>query len=326
MTDSTLSVTLTTLRSAVCRYLGLGTYADLDADGILAVDMAIDSGMRQFYSPPAVIQNEPPHEWSFLKPVTTLTAILPYETGTVQVSSNTVTLSGGTWPTWAYTNGLLYIDGVFYPITERVDTRYLIATGPNVAAGTTFSLEHNGNYALPGDFGGIEGKITYDIEQYNKEIELVGEGRIRAIRQGSKLTGAPTHAAIRPMNTTGATGQQFEMMLWPTPDEAYVLTYRRVCIPDRLVGTTNEYPMGTAQHGETLLASCLAAAELQEDEKAGPRRAYFMDRLMASIQIDKRSRGDIHFGYNGDRETSGGCRVDNRNMIVTYDSVNPWEL
>lgn len=325
MTDSTLSITLDTLRSAVCRYLGVAAYNDLDAETSHAVDLIINSGLRQFYFPPKLYDNEPPHEWSFLKPVTTLETILPYSAGTVSVSDGIVDLTGGQWPEWAATNGILYIEGVRYHILERTTSRYLLVTGDNVDAGATYELKHNGNYTLPPTFGGIEGFITYEHETYAHKIILVGEGQIRAMRQGAWTTGRPAYAAVRPMQSTGSSGQRYELMLYPIPDDVFTLTFRSRVLPDALVASSSQYPLGTAIHGETILASCLAAAELHEDEKEGPRRKYFMERLSASVQHDKTMDAREFFGYNGDREPDSGMPARSQGFNVTYNGSNPWE-
>lgn len=64
MAESTLSLTLSDLRSEVGFYLGYGrTYGSMSAAQAANVDAVVKSGQRRFYFA---------HEWSFLKPTATL--------------------------------------------------------------------------------------------------------------------------------------------------------------------------------------------------------------------------------------------------------------
>lgn len=68
-----LGLTLHSLRAEVADFLGIGRdAANWSADEIARLDSYIASGLRSFYYPPSV-QGERPHQWSFFKPVYTLT-------------------------------------------------------------------------------------------------------------------------------------------------------------------------------------------------------------------------------------------------------------
>ncbi len=121
MAESTLSTTYTELQQEIAAYLALGR----DSSGWSATEAAsiavvLKRALRQFYFPPPV-GNERPHEWSFLKPVTTLDTIAPYSTGTIAVviTGTTVTLTTGVWPSWTATHGSLVVAG--FGITSRFE-------------------------------------------------------------------------------------------------------------------------------------------------------------------------------------------------------------
>lgn len=317
MAESTLTLTYTQLKTDVAHYLHLSrTVSTWSADDILTIDAIIKSGLRQFYFPPPV-NNQRPHEWSFLTPVTTIDTIAPYSTGTIAIttSTTTVTLTTGVWPTWTATHGSLVIDTVEYVIDTRTDDTHLeltaTYTGDTLTA-SEYTLKHDGNYDLPDDFGGIQGDLVIESVNYRPKIVLVGEGRIRSLRQTSpqnvttSSTTTPYYAAVRPkvQDTTG--GQRFEIMFFPLPNDVYTISYPMRVLPQMLVTTTVEYPYGGTSHAETIRAACIAAAEEQENGNrlgGGPvydKKNLFMERLAASIALDDQMNGIDFYGYNGD--------------------------
>lgn len=76
MAESTLSLKYSDLLMEVGGFLGYGVKADtLSAVQVEEVDRYIQSGLRQFYYPPAINGIETAYEWSFLKPTTTLSTV-----------------------------------------------------------------------------------------------------------------------------------------------------------------------------------------------------------------------------------------------------------
>lgn len=309
MTESTLSSAMENLQQAVAHYLGMSLDpADWTDEEVIYIGMIIKRGLRQFYFPPKINENELAHEWSFLKPIATLTTIATYSTGTITISSGTCTLAGGVWPSWAATHGTLVVDNTEYTVTTRTSNTVLIVVGDNVAAGTEYDLRHDGNYDLADDFGGIEGMMTFADSEHKPPVKVVGEGMIRDLRGGQTARAYPQMVAIRPKETNGTDGQRFEAMFFPVPDDVYPLYYRKIILPEN-VGDSNDYPYGGASHADTIEASCIAAAELQEDGQQGPMYQHFIQRLTASISLDKRTDPDF-LGYNGDN--SDGADQESR--------------
>jgi len=304
MTESTLSNKYSDLRIAIGRFLGLDLApGEWTADEIAIVAMILKKGLQQFYFPPR-IDNDPPHEWSFLKPTTYMATIASYSTGTIAVEEDgtTVTLTDGVWPTWTATNGTLVVDSVEYEINARTDNLHIELTSAwteDTETEAEYTLWHDGNYDMPDDFGGIEGPLTYEPSEHKPDIRIAGEGTIRNQRGGTSTRSYPYYAAVRPKIMESADdGQRFEIMFFPVPDDVYTLSYQFRVLADTLA--SDEYPYGGAAHAATIEASCLAAAELQEDDKKGPRYEDFMRLLTASIQIDKTSNRQEYFGYNSD--------------------------
>lgn len=172
--------------------------------------------------------------------------------------------------------------------------------------------------ALPDDFGGFEGPIyiTSPASASRRwELPVTNEGMVRQMVAASPdTTGAPRIAAESVITGTTATeGTRSNLIVWPTPDADYVLSYTYKHLQDALTGSF-PYPPGGQEHAELFKASCIAAAELYLDDMPGARFQYFMQRLTASVYVDRKRKG-IAFGYNGDRSDG---RRDQRVDRITW--------
>ena len=68
-----LNITYNQLQKAIGRYLGYGRNVHGPDDGTdqwADIEDCINSGLRQFYAPPVLPNQQGPHQWSFLRPVT----------------------------------------------------------------------------------------------------------------------------------------------------------------------------------------------------------------------------------------------------------------
>lgn len=186
---------------------------------------------------------------------------------------------------------------------------------------TLTTVADTADYDMPDDFGNIEGDLTFDPETTTDPVRVVGEGRMRQLRQDLELTGYPKYAAIRWKAATGESGQRQEILLWPTPDDEYTLYYRYAVLAGKLT-TSLSYPLGGMLHAETVLASCLAAAEARYNGGRGQKWNEYVERLAASIAMDRKNAPDF-FGYNKDASDSRGyssatCRC---NSYTTYNDT-----
>lgn len=86
----------------------------------------------------------------------------------------------------------------------------------------------------------------------------------------------------------GTTGQRWTLKLWPTPNASATLTAQYRLSPDAL-GDDTYYPLGGELHADTLLESCLAAAEEHiNDQLSSIHRDRFAELLNQSILLDQR--------------------------------------
>jgi len=76
MPESTLSISFTDLQKEIGAFLGYGVDPTAWTNERFAeIDRYIQSGIRQFYYPPAVNGIEAGYEWSFLKPIASLSTV-----------------------------------------------------------------------------------------------------------------------------------------------------------------------------------------------------------------------------------------------------------
>jgi hypothetical protein len=176
------------------------------------------------------------------------------------------------------------------------------------------------DYDMPDDFGGLNGVLTYPDWTASKPVIVSSESDIRTVRQIRPQTGKPTHAAIRPKASDGATEQVFEMIVWPTPDTDIELAYRYYVLPNTLSGE-NPYPYGGAAHSETILESCLSIAEQRLNDQKAIHWEKFLQRLAASIQIDTKTTGADFLGYNADRSDGGHVKRDRFDCVTVNGQV-----
>lgn len=307
MAESTLTLALSDLRNAITEAMfgGNSDYTTLAAAEQSRVDNILKSGLRQFYQPPAV--NGRVHEWTFLRPTTTLSLQAAYSTGTITIASGVVTLSGGTFPSWA-ASGVLRVEGTDYTVNTRDSGTQVTLDNTSLTDSSVDSWEiHQDDYDLPDDFSHLMGPPSYaHADDVYHTMEIVGEARIRDLRQRSEAaTTDPYLMAVRNKVKTTTVGTRMEAMFWPRVTAAATLTYRYRVRPDAL-GASDTYPYGASDHSETILASCLAAYERAVEEQRGIYWDEFQKRLEASMALDSRiSRPEV-LGYNGDESDDEG--------------------
>lgn len=144
-------------------------------------------------------------------------------------------------------------------------------------------------YTLPEDFGElIEPVFTWAAGAGNDTIAVVSERHLRSLAsQVTTLTGVPRYAALRPSVEVKGGKPLQEVLFYPTPTTAATLSYRASIIPAEL-DEDHPYPLGGAQHSETILESCLAAAEKTLRDEEGVHCKRYFECLATSIASDQK--------------------------------------
>lgn len=163
-------------------------------------------------------------------------------------------------------------------------------------------FEAQGNqrrYPLPEDFERPIGDLCYVSTEndFYTPIKWTSASRLRKLEYQSNFTTYPQYAAIEPDESQGDGPQLLVLVLHPTPDAPYELSFQYQAIAKRLT-EEHPYPLGGQIHGRGFLQSCLASAELRQNGAEGPMFAKFMQILAGNIARDH-ERGAALLGYNG---------------------------
>lgn len=153
-------------------------------------------------------------------------------------------------------------------------------------------------YALPRSFSRLIGDLYYDPVTHRSSVAMTSIGRVLELTQGSSFQHPPRVAATQ-LKDAGVMlqSQDYELVLWPVPDGAYTLTYEYEAYSGRL-DLIRRFPLGGDKHGETILASCLAVAEMRANDQRGIQWANFESQIVGAINKDRKV-GALHYGFMG---------------------------
>lgn len=206
------------------------------------------------------------------------------------------------------------------------------ADGDRIAPDWTFlkpisevSLKANSKFAkMPDDFGSVDGPLAVKADVNTSApwfIDWKNDGDILQMYSATpSQTGPPKFACeIVFKENQGPVGQRRGLMVFPTPDQDYILQLRYSINPNKLSGA-NPYAYGGAQYRELYIASCLAVAEHRFDGIAdGPAAKRFNQMLIMAISQDNKNR-PAKLGYNANHEPgpNRGLRHNN-GMTFLYN-------
>ncbi len=320
MAANSIGLTYTELRRWIGREIGSSrdpsawaSTTTTDAGDILK------AGLRQAYWPPNG------HVWSFLEPTQAQLEIHgAYETGTISSSSTTVTLTGGTWPSWA-AQGDIWADGAYHPVSTRSsDSQIVLVTAPSTAFSTdTYSLKHR-EYDLPDDFGGMLDPFTYrqDVAVCTT-LTRVNEAMIRSMESYPETTGVPGYFCITSVAPISTQESKARAIFAPLPPvgTTYTTWYRYSVVPPALDGSTYVYAHGGAEFTEMILLSCLDKA-LQTLFGSNEKHQAFLECLESSTMLDKRKTRPTTHGFGAYSDGYGRDYAFNRrhNGVTTIDT------
>lgn len=148
-------------------------------------------------------------------------------------------------------------------------------------------------YELPADFQRL---ASVAIVSYgNHPLSNTTEEGIRLRITGEGLSGTPEYSAVRNKQVTHDT--RYEIGVYPTPDREGTLSFWYMFAPET-ISQQNPYPLGGETHGDTIIASVLAAAEAQQNpELLGTEGSVhyqlFQQKLTNSIVTDMKQLGMV---------------------------------
>lgn len=142
------------------------------------------------------------------------------------------------------------------------------------------------SYTLPADFGSLHGRfLTYPADTGFTPIMPTSAQKIRAMRQQSSQTGQPWLYALQWSAQTTGLSQRQSIMFYPTPDDAYVLTYEYAVLIGKL-SYTNPYPLGGPRMSQLMIEACKAVGETKKNGFRGDQWGIFREALADAIALD----------------------------------------
>lgn len=178
---------------------------------------------------------------------------------------------------------------------------------------------------LPSDFGGVlfgataQGLSQAEALQHQK-LEVISEERFLALTGNQDITSGSTIKYLSVLRSVqqGGVEQVYQLAAYPTPSNGRTIRYRYMREP-LMLGTDQAIPWGGDRHSETIMQSCLATAELFQDDEHGVHWERFLHRLRFSIAIDQRERETI------DQDTSNWpieeVEPDEATLQITYQDL-----
>mgnify|MGYP003655030287 CR=1 FL=1 len=322
--SSEMTIEYSQLVSEVGEYLGMGrsSWSSLEETRIESI---VKSGLRQVYYPQRS-GDKLSYQWSWMRPEATIVTTAEYGTGTVEIVSGVVTLSGGTFPSWA-NEGEIKISSQVYTVNTRdSDTQVTLDDlSIAIAAGSTYSLGRP-SYDLPAGFdGSFDGNLHYktgDNTLY-PSIKIFSPEVIREHRQNYNGSDRPLCASIQPKQFQASVGQRWKITFFPSPSQSYTF-YGRYKVRPEMITAVNKFPLGGSAMAEVFLESCLAVAEKRFVEDSKIHQEEFRRLLKQAIDNDADSFSPDYLGYNSDGSDARFSDLNGRrfnNAIHSYEGV-----
>ena len=291
-----------------------GIRSGYSSDQTTDIEECIQDGIRDVHAA---------HTWSFFRPVKEITTTAPYSTGTITVASGVVTLSGGTFPSWAAV-GVLKLDNEYYDVDTRDGDTQVTLEDTSVTEADASSYElGRPEYDLPTTFEAIEGDLTYEPGQsdFYPPVRQKHDGEIRRLRQDDPYHDRPIYYGIRTVEFDPTVGSRRRLTLYPTPDAAYVLK-ARMKLRATMIDAVNQYPVGGETLAQLFTEACLAAAERNYDEENKRHTERYNDLLPLAIRDDLEMTSPTSLGADAPRgENADTISRSVRMGDVTLDGV-----
>lgn len=257
-----------------------GKRSGFTADQTTDILQCIKDGLHYVYTA---------HDWSFFRPVEDITTTAPYATGTVTIAAGVVTLSGGTFPSWA-ADGIIKVSNSYYSVATRdSDTQITLDdTSVTVAAATGFELGRP-EIPLADTFEAVSGDsdLTYypDQNELYPAVKQRHDQYIRTKQMDDPYYDRPVFYSVRTVEFDPTVGSRKRLALYPTPDAAYVLRVPMILRPT-MIDTTNQYPVGGETLSQLIVEACLMSVELDFNRMPDRHTAKFQDMLPLAIAAD----------------------------------------
>lgn len=270
-----------------------------DAHDLAECKRHVNNAVRMF------IADAPPGSgWRWIRSLVTA-YLWPSATGTVSTAvhlsgSTTITAATGTFYATMEGKSITFASAGTFTITGYTSSSVIVVSGnASAAASQAWSITADGDYRLPTSFSGVpNGAIRFQAgSDAPAGIDWIGEADVRAWRETTTVeTGHPLYAAVRPLDASGR--RRWDLMVYPVPDEVFVVQFPSDIYFDSLVNLTDVPPCPFV-HDDTLRAAVRAIVEKDVEDATGFEMEYYRRvALPNSHRLDGRS-APAKLGYFG---------------------------
>jgi len=238
-----------------------------------------------------------------------VTTTAPYATGTITIAAGVVTLTGGTFPTWA-DDGVLKVNDRYYSVASRGSATQITldSTALTVATASSYQLARP-EVELDDAFDSVtnDSDLTYypSPECWYPPVKWRHDATIRHLEGNNPEFSRPVFYSVRTTRFDPTVGSRRVLVLYPTPDQAYTLRVPMYLRPV-LIDSVNLYAIGGEVLSQVMLESCLAAAEHNFEERDHVHEKQYLQLIGAAILSDQERSSPTSLGPDiGDRGRFG---------------------
>lgn len=260
------------------------------ADQLTKIGYCINDGLNRVYSA---------HEWSFFRPVSDVTTTAPYATGTITIAAGVVTLTGGTFPSWA-ADGILQVDDNYYSVASRESNTQITldTTSVTVASASSYQLARP-EIPMDAAFDSVsnDSDLTYypSPDCWYPPVRQRHDATIRKMESDTPEFDRPVFYSVRTSTFDPTVGSRKVLAFYPTPDAAYVLRVPMILRPVDL-DDSNQYPIGAEMLSQVILEACLAAAEHNYEERNHVHEDQYQKLIAMAISKDQERSSPTSLG------------------------------
>ncbi len=244
------------------------------------------------------------HAWSFLRPIADVVTTAPYATGTIVIASGVVTLTGGTFPSWA-ASGVLKVANRYYSVASRGSSTQITLddTSVTISDASIYQLARP-EIPLEAAFDSVsnDSDLTYypSAESWYPPVKWRHDASIRHLEGNDPQFDRPMFYSVRTVTFDPTVGSRKVLALYPAPDKAYTLRVPMILRPV-LVDEVNLYAIGAEVLSQVILEACLAAAEHNFEEREHVHEKRFLELIGLAIRDDQDRSSPTSLGADNPR-------------------------
>ncbi len=300
MTSTNVSFEI--LQERVGHYLfGIRTAFSVDQEDDIAD--CLNDGLRRVYAA---------HDWSFLRPVADVSTTAPYATGTIVIAAGVVTLTGGTFPTWAAA-GILKVNNRYYSVASRGSNTAITLddTSVTIASASSYQLARP-EIPLDATFDAVanDSDLAYypSPDTWHPPVKWRHDSTIRQLEGNNPEFDRPVFYSVRTVTFDPTVGSRKVLALYPAPDQIYTLRVPMILRPV-LLDETNIYPIGGEVLSQVILEACLAAAEINFEEREHVHEKQYQQLIGQAILADQDRSSPTSLGPDAPQGERGSFSV-----------------